>query len=174
MPRVTRSGRLFGVAMIVVSLGTAFGIRLFTGSTLETTGALEQISGTALYASAFYGGLLVLWPRARAALLAVASIGFCWVVEFFQLTDIPARLSAHSVVARLVLGESFDPADLVWYVLGVALAVGVHRWWLPPAVAATEPGRQSPRARRPIPPALLDHDRGDPQQGLGSPPQTGT
>ena len=133
MPRVIRSGRLFGVAMIIVSLGVAFGIRLLTGATMETTGALEQISGTALYASAFYGGLLFLWPRARAAVLAVATIGFCWAVEFFQLTDIPARLSAHSIVARLVLGESFDPKDLVWYVLGVALAVGVHRWLRPAA-----------------------------------------
>ncbi|MFI5888596.1 DUF2809 domain-containing protein [Actinoplanes sp. NPDC051513] len=105
----------------------AFGIRVITGSTLETTGALEQISGTALYASAFYGGLLFLFPRARAAVLAAASVGFCWAVELFQLTDVPARLAEHSVVARLVLGESFDPADLAWYVLGVALAVGAHR-----------------------------------------------
>ena len=140
MPRVIRSGRLLGFAMMVVSLGVAFGIRLFTGSTMETTGALEQISGTALYASAFYGGLVFLQPRARAAMLAVASVGFCWAVEFFQLTDIPARLSAHSVVARLVLGESFDPADLVWYVLGVALAVGVHRWLLP-AISHGYPSR---------------------------------
>lgn len=124
---MVRSGRSLGVAMIVVSLGVAFGIRLVTRSTLETTGALQQISGTALYASAFYGGLLVLWPRARAAVLAVASVGFCWAVEFFQLTGIPARLSARSVVARLVLGDRFDPHDLAWYVLGIALAVTVHR-----------------------------------------------
>ena len=113
--------------MIVVSLVVAFGIRALTGSTLETTGALEQISGTALYASAFYGGLLFLWPRVSAPMLGVATVGFCWAVEFFQLTGIPARLSEHSVVARLVLGESFDPADLAWYVLGAALAVGAHR-----------------------------------------------
>ena len=119
--------RVFGVGMIVVSLGVAFGIRALTGSTLETTGALEQISGTALYASAFYGGLLFLWPRARVTVLAAASVGFCWAVELFQLTDIPAELSERSIVARLVLGERFDPADLAWYVLGVALAAGAHQ-----------------------------------------------
>ncbi|WP_433368252.1 DUF2809 domain-containing protein [Actinoplanes sp. CA-142083] len=119
--------RLVGVAMVVVSLGAALGIRALTGSTLETTGALEQISGTALYASAFYGGLLFLWPRATPTVLAGGSLAFCWIVEFLQLTDVPARLSEQSVAARLVLGESFDPADLVWYVLGVALAAGVHQ-----------------------------------------------
>ena len=143
MPRVIRSGRPFGIAMIVVSLGAAFGIRFLTGSTMETTGAVEQISGTALYASAVYGGLLLLWPRARAAVLAVAAVGFCWAVELFQLTDVPARLSAHSVVARLVLGESFDPGDLIWYVLGVALAVAAHRWVLPPSALAAGLGRAS-------------------------------
>ena len=134
--------------MIVVSLVVAFGIRLLTRSTLETTGALQQISGTAMYASAFYGCLLFLWPRARAAVLAIASLGFCWAVEFFQLTDIPARLSAHSVVVRLVLGEKFDPTDLVWYLLGIALAVGVHRRLPRPSVAAARPAPQGARESR--------------------------
>ena len=134
MPRVVPSRRWFGVAMIGVSLGVAFGIRLLTGSTMETTGAVEQISGTALYASSFYGALLFVWPRARAAVLAAASVGFCWAVEFFQLTHVPARLSAHSMVARLVLGEMFDPADLVWYVLGVAVAAAAHHWLLASSV----------------------------------------
>jgi hypothetical protein len=120
------SCRALGLAMIVGSLGLAFGIRLGTGSTLATTGALAQISGTALYASAFYGGLLFLWPRAKWTVLAAATIGFCWAVEFLQITNVPARLSARSVAARLVLGERFDPKDLIWYVGGALLAVGVH------------------------------------------------
>ncbi|MCU7725874.1 DUF2809 domain-containing protein [Actinoplanes sp. KI2] len=118
--------RIFGVALVVGSLALAFGIRLFTGTVMESTGALEQVSGTALYASAFYGGVLVLWPRGRPAIVALISVGFCWAVELFQLTGIPATLSAHSVVARLVLGRAFDPFDLVWYVIGVLLAAAIH------------------------------------------------
>ena len=120
------SSRLLGAALVVGSLGLAFAIRLVTGATVETTGVLEQVSGTALYASAFYGGVLFLWPRGRPLPVALISLAFCWAVEFFQLTSVPATLSAHSVVARLVLGRVFDPSDLAWYVAGILLAVGVH------------------------------------------------
>jgi len=120
------SSRLLGVALVAGSLGLAFAIRLVTGAMVETTGLLAQISGTALYASAFYGGVLFLWPRGRPLPVALISLAFCWAVEFFQLTGVPASLSAHSVVARLVLGRVFDPSDLVWYVVGILLAVGFH------------------------------------------------
>ena len=128
--------RLLGAALVVGSLGLAFAIRLVTGTMLETTGPLEQISGTALYASAFYGGVLFLWPRGRPTVVALISIGFCWAVEFFQLSGVPAALSAHSVVARLVLGRAFDPADLAWYVLGVLLAAAIHHLTLCRCTAA--------------------------------------
>ncbi|WP_034213141.1 DUF2809 domain-containing protein [Actinoplanes subtropicus] len=120
------SSRLLGAALIVGSLGLAFAIRLVTGPLVEATGPLDQISGTALYASAFYGGVLVLWPRGRPLPVALISTGYCWAVEFFQLTGVPTALSAHSVVARLVLGRVFDSADLLWYVVGVLLAGVVH------------------------------------------------
>ena len=118
--------RLLGAALVGGSLALAFAIRLLTGPMVETTGPLQQISGTALYASAFYGGVLILWPRGRPLPVALISIAFCWAVEFFQLTDVPAELSARSVVARLVLGRTFDPSDLLWYVVGVLLAMRVH------------------------------------------------
>ena len=118
--------RLLGAALVVGSLALAFAIRLLSGPMVETTGLLQQISGTALYASAFYGGVLFLWPRGRPLPVALISIAFCWAVEFFQLTAVPAELSARSVVARLVLGRTFDPSDLLWYVVGVLLAIGIH------------------------------------------------
>ena len=120
------SSRALGAALIAGSLGLAFGIRLFTGTLVESTGLLEQVSGTALYASACYGGVLILWPPGRPLPVALISLGFCWAVEFFQLTDVPAALSARSVVARLVLGRTFDPSDLVWYVVGIVVAVTIH------------------------------------------------
>jgi len=54
------------------------------------------------------------------------AVGFCWLVELFQLTGLPAQWSDHSVVARLVLGRQFDPADLLWYLVGVLPLVLVH------------------------------------------------
>ncbi|BCY14099.1 DUF2809 domain-containing protein [Actinoplanes sp. L3-i22] len=100
----------------------AFGVRLLTGSPLLSSGLVEQASGTALYAAGVFCGVLVLWPRLAVRWVALLAAGWCWAVEFLQLTGVPAELSARSVVARLVLGVSFDPADLGWYLVGVAVA----------------------------------------------------
>lgn len=45
-------------------------------------------------------------------------MGWCWLVEFGQLTGVPATLAAHSTLARLALGTTFHPADLLWYGIG--------------------------------------------------------
>ncbi|MBB4736638.1 hypothetical protein BJY16_000097 [Actinoplanes octamycinicus] len=103
----------------------AFAIRAVTGSPMLSTGLVEQATGTALYASAVFAGVVALWPRLPVVRVALIAAGWCWAVEFLQLTPIPAELSARSVVARLVLGVSFDPGDLFWYLVGV----------LPPALA---------------------------------------
>ncbi len=99
----------------------AFGVRVLTGSPLASTGLVEQASGTALYAAAVFCGVVFLWPRMTIPWVALIAAGYCWAVEFLQLTSIPADLSARSVLARLVLGVSFDPADLAWYLVGVAV-----------------------------------------------------
>lgn len=48
-------------------------------------------------------------------------------MEFAQLTDVPARLSADSTAARLVLGSTFNAPDLFWYAVGAAGAWTVLR-----------------------------------------------
>ena len=55
-----------------------------------------------------------------------AAIIFCWLVELFQLTGLPAEWSEHSIVARLVLGRQFDPVDLLRYPVGVLPLVVLH------------------------------------------------
>lgn len=126
MPRMWLRGidaraRLVALAAAVGCVLLAFGIRVLTGSPLASTGLVEQASGTALYASAVFCGVVFLWPRLAVGWVALIAAGYCWAVEFLQLTSVPADLSARSVVARLVLGVSFDPADLAWYLVGVAV-----------------------------------------------------
>jgi hypothetical protein len=118
-PVLTWPIRVVAVVAAAAFIGLAFLIRVFTGSVLESTGLLEQASGTALYASAAFAGVVFLWPRTAVHRAALIAVGYCWAVEFLQLTPIPAELSARSVAARLVLGVSFDPKDLFWYVVGV-------------------------------------------------------
>lgn len=119
--------RLIALAGAGACLGLAFGIRLLTGSdVVDSSGALAQNSGTALYASMIYAGVFVLAPSSRPAVAAGLAIAFCWLIELFQLTGIPADLSARSLLARLALGVTFDPKDLLWYAIGVLPLLAIH------------------------------------------------
>lgn len=104
----------------------AWTVRLLTGRVLESADAVAQFSGTALYASTVYAGTFVLRPRTAPLTAGATAIGFCWLVEVFQITGVPAALSAHSVLARLALGVRFDPVDLAWYPVGVLPLVAAH------------------------------------------------
>jgi Protein of unknown function (DUF2809) len=126
MPRMRLRGieartRLIALTAVAGCVLLAFGIRLLTGTPLASTGLVEQASGTALYATAVFCGVIFLWPRLATGWVALIAAGYCWAVEFLQLTSIPADLSARSMLARLVLGVSFDAADLGWYLVGVAV-----------------------------------------------------
>ena len=119
--------RAFALLLTGGSLALALGIRLAAGSILDSSNPINQVSGTVLYASAVYGGVLFLRPAGRPRSVAAVAVAFCWLVEFFQLTGVPAAWSAHSVAARLALGVHFDPVDLAWYVVGALLAAALHR-----------------------------------------------
>lgn len=108
-------------------LAIALMIRALTRGSLNSTGRLEQYSGTALYASMVYVGVLFLWPRRSPLSAGAIAWTWCWAMECFQLTGIPAGLSARSLVARLVLGVQFDPVDLLWYLPGIIPLVVTHK-----------------------------------------------
>lgn len=65
----------------------ALGIRTWSD------GSLEQYSGTALYASMAYTVVLFVLPRLAPLPAAGITIGFCWLVEVFQLTGVLLRRS---------------------------------------------------------------------------------
>ncbi|MFG2057618.1 DUF2809 domain-containing protein [Micromonospora sp. NPDC048930] len=73
-----------------------------------------------------YAGVLLLRPRTRPVPAGLVAIAWCGAMETFQLTEVPAALSARSVLARLVLGVQFDPVDLLWYPAGVVPLVALH------------------------------------------------
>lgn len=134
------------LAAAALFLAVALAIRAFAG------GALEQYSGTALYASMVYAGVLFLWPRMAPLPAGGIAVGFCWLVECAQLTGVPATLSRRSLLARLVLGVQFDPTDLAWYPAGVVPLVAVH--WLLRARTGP-PGALSGQLPAPAPPSGL-------------------
>jgi hypothetical protein len=99
---------------VVLALG--LGVRAFTG------GDFAKYAGIALYATLIYA-LVAFWFRPLYA--ALTATGISWAVEFFQLTGIPADLSAQSGLARLVLGSTFNAPDLFWYAIGAGLGVAI-------------------------------------------------
>ncbi|MEV0425692.1 DUF2809 domain-containing protein [Micromonospora sp. NPDC050495] len=120
MPITTRTVRLLMPVAALLFLGLALLIRALDD------GALRQYSGTALYASMVWAGVLFLWPRLAPVPAGVVATAFCWMVECAQLTGVPAELSARSLAARLALGVRFDPVDLAWYPVGVVPLLLLH------------------------------------------------
>jgi hypothetical protein len=123
--------RLVAVGAVVLILGLAFAIRAWSD------GRPEQFSGTALYASMIYAGVFVLWPAMPPVRAGLGAVGFCWAVEFFQLTGVPAALAERSLPARLVLGSQFDWVDVAWYPVGVVPLVLIWRATRPVATVGS-------------------------------------
>ncbi|MGO3885458.1 MAG: DUF2809 domain-containing protein, partial [Mycetocola sp.] len=84
----------------------------------------------ACYTVMLYLLIALVWPRTRSLVVGAAAVALSTAVELFQLTPSPADLSSRFVLARLVLGTSFDAMDLLWYLLGgavIATADGLIR-----------------------------------------------
>jgi hypothetical protein len=113
--------RLWWTLAAFVILVAGLGVRAFAG------GAFAKYAGVALYAALSYALVAWLFPRLAPQWTAVAATAFCWLVELAQLTPWPAQLSERSVVARLVLGSTFNPPDLCWYAVGAAALFALHR-----------------------------------------------
>ncbi|MFE3150381.1 DUF2809 domain-containing protein [Streptomyces sp. NPDC059218] len=106
-----------GAAVLTVLAG--LGVRAFAD------GALAKYAGDALYTVLFCALAAVIAPGARPVVRAGAALAFSWAVELLQLTGLPADLSRHSTVARLVLGSTFNAPDLFWYAVGAGFAWAV-------------------------------------------------
>lgn len=105
----------------VLTVATGLGIRS------TATGAVAKYAGDALYTVLILTLVVLLAPRVRPGTAAGAALGLSCAVELFQLTGVPADLAAHSTLARLVLGTSFNAPDLLWYAIGAAVGWAVHR-----------------------------------------------
>ena len=112
--------RSLAVLTAALSLAIALCIRFFAD------GTIEQVSGTALYASMVYAGVVFVRPRLSPWNSAAIAVAFCWIVEFSQLTGVPAALSERSLAARLALGVQFDLVDVLWYPAGVVPLAALH------------------------------------------------
>ncbi|MFD8686951.1 DUF2809 domain-containing protein [Streptomyces sp. NPDC059651] len=125
----THRARAVAAAAAVLTVAAGLGVRTVTD------GAVAKYAGDALYTVLICALVALCAPRARPLPVAGAGLGISWAVELSQLTGVPAALSEHSAVARLVLGSTFNAPDLFWYAVGAAAAWAVHgaATWRAPA-----------------------------------------
>ncbi|MFE9421987.1 DUF2809 domain-containing protein [Kitasatospora sp. NPDC006697] len=108
----------FGAAVVTVAAGL--------GSRGVLPAEAGKVAGDVLYTVLVYAVAVLVAPRTGPARAGAVALGVSWAVEFFQATGIPAGLARHSLLARLVLGTTFNVPDLLWYVVGAAGAVIMH------------------------------------------------
>ena len=114
-------GRRVPAAAAVLTVAAGLSVRALL------VGDPAKYVGDALYALLIFWLVLVVAPRTRGHVAAVVAFGISVAVELFQLTSVPAALGAHSALARLVLGTTFNAPDLPFYAVGAAVGWLLHR-----------------------------------------------
>ena len=92
--------------------------------------ALQNYPGDALWAWVVL--LCVAWvrPAITRSKLVVWSLVIAFAIEFLQLYQAPwIQAVRANKLAYLVLGNGFDPLDLLAYVVGIAIGAAVDWCW---------------------------------------------
>jgi hypothetical protein len=79
--------------------------------------------GVTLWATMIYFWLRAALPAVAVWRLALVAVAGCWLVEFAQLTWVPAYLSSRHLLLRFIFGATFNPPDLAAYAVGVLLGL---------------------------------------------------
>ena len=130
---VHRGTYLVAAVSAVLTVAAGLGVRS-VGS-----GDGAKYAGDALYTVLILTLVVLVVPRVRPSAAALVAFAVSCGVELLQLTGWPGELAARSVVARLVLGSTFNGPDLFWYGVGAVAGWGVH------AALARRGGRQLAR-----------------------------
>ncbi|MFD7628946.1 DUF2809 domain-containing protein [Streptomyces sp. NPDC059851] len=112
--------RLAAAGAAAITVGLGLGLRAWS------TGTVAKYGGDALYTVLLLTLVVFAAPRVTPLRAAGSALAVSCLVEFVQLSPLPAELSRHSTVARLLLGSTFNPPDLFWYSAGAAFGWLVH------------------------------------------------
>ncbi|MFE3878948.1 DUF2809 domain-containing protein, partial [Kitasatospora sp. NPDC059146] len=104
--------RLPAVAAALVTVAAGLGVRAVL------TGEVAKYAGDALYTVLVYALVVLVVPRVRPVRAALVAAAVSWAVELFQATGLPDAWGRHSGLVHLVLGSTFNPPDLCWYLVG--------------------------------------------------------
>lgn len=121
MANRTQLNRYRWSALLVslVALGLAFGSKFYRGPNWQFSNARL---GDVFIVICLFFWLAIGWPRLSTGVKALVIAIVATVVEFLQLTGLPARLNLSEPFV-FVLGTSFDARDFIAYAVGLTLAV---------------------------------------------------
>lgn len=87
--------------------------------------------GDILWATMIYFGFRFLFIKKSIQFIVIASLLFCYAIEFSQLYQAPwINNIRHTVIGGLILGEVFLWGDLLSYTIGVAIGVIIERGFI--------------------------------------------
>ncbi|MFD6093692.1 DUF2809 domain-containing protein [Oerskovia sp. NPDC060338] len=109
--------RVLAVLAAVVALGLVV--------TTQVPDPVGDVVGDLLYAVAVYVALVLVAPRLRPWVAGAVALAWCWLVEALQATPAVGAVLDVVPAAAWVLGSTFNARDLLLYLLGVLLAVGL-------------------------------------------------
>lgn len=127
-------------ALAVAGACIALGLLAQLGRTF-----LLDIAGSVLYVAVIGMLVVIVRPWSPAPVVAVTALAVAAGVELLQLTALPALAAEAVPGAALVLGNAFDPVDLVAYAAAGMLLLVVHPL-LVRSVPSTPPAASQPRA----------------------------
>ncbi len=113
--------RVVWIALVLMTIAAGLLVRKFIG------GAPGKCAGVALYAVMMVWIVQCVRPHLGTVRTCGIALLVCWAIEGFQATGVPTRINGALPGARLVFGEVFAWADMVWYGVGV-LAAGTGSW----------------------------------------------
>jgi hypothetical protein len=88
---------------------------------------LSKNTGDILYAAMAFWLVGFLFPRLSTLRTAAAAALFCLGIEFLKFYDAPWMVAVRqSKAGALVFGSGFHVSNLVCYLVGVGLAVGIE------------------------------------------------
>jgi hypothetical protein len=132
-----RRAWLLGVGVLVIALGL--------GVHAADLASIGDFTADALYAVLIFLVVAFVIPRAASLTVAGIALAFCVAIELLQLTGVPSALAQTLPPARLVLGTTFAPVDLIAYAVGTGLAcvadAAVRRASRTPAGVGSPAGR---------------------------------
>jgi hypothetical protein len=111
--------RVLAVLAVVVALGLVV--------TTQVPDPVGDAVGDLLYAVAVYVALVLVAPRTRPWVAGAVALAWCWLVEILQATPLVGAALDVAPAAVWVLGNTFNPRDLLLYLLGMLLAATLDR-----------------------------------------------